>query len=367
LDSASRYLSLDEPDRSDHLWRYTPWRRVHPSGIVSEIPELGQPILRLLTIDGSDVPDGIRLVEGEASQTVLPNSDELTSSFLLASSNCSRWTLVVDRKFSAESPIVLEIQTGEGASACQISLEVGEMAEIELVTRVVGNNDWFGLLRTGRIGDGAILNDVLLGLQERGTMLRSDSIAIGRDSQVRAGTVSSGSEKTKSDIRYLMGDSGGSVRVLGSILSADSMHLDHHIEIHHDAPETFSRLSWHSACGGKSRTVGTGMLRVSDGSNGADAAQIFHNLLLSKDAEADSIPELEVMEHDVVGCGHGTANGPIDEDQMFYLEARGLDKQDAKRALIAAFLNSTLSEMGSEQLHEWLVGVLSQQLESLGS
>ena len=69
----------------------------------------------------------------------------------------------------------------------------------------------------------------------------------------------------------------------------------------------------------------------------------------------------------MVGCGHGTANGPIDEDQMFYLEARGLDKQDAKRALIAAFLNSTLSEMGSEQLHEWLVGVLSQQLESLGS
>jgi len=367
LDSASRYLSLDEPDRSDHLWRYTPWRRVHPSGVVSEIPEMGKPALRLLTVDGSEVPEGISLDEGEAGQTVLPNSDELTSSFLLASCNCSKWTLRVERKFSAESPILLEIQTGDGPSACQISLEIGEMAELELVTMVVGNNDWFGLLRTGRIGNGAIMNDILVGLQERGTMLRSDSIAIGRDSQVRAGTVSSGSERTKSDIRYLMGDAGGSVRVLGSILSTDSMHLDHHIEIHHDAPETFSRLSWHSACGGKSRTVGTGMLRVSDGSNGADAAQIFHNLLLSGDAEADSIPELEVMEHDVVGCGHGTANGPLDEDQMFYLEARGLDKQDAKRALIAAFLNSTLSEMGSEQLHEWLVGVLSRELESLES
>ena len=49
------------------------------------------------------------------------------------------------------------------------------------------------------------------------------------------------------------------------------------------------------------------MLRVADGSTGADASQLFHNLLLSKDAEADSIPELEVLEHEVIGCGHGTA------------------------------------------------------------
>tara|TARA_B100001123_G_scaffold233978_1_gene262543 strand:- start:4327 stop:5424 length:1098 start_codon:yes stop_codon:yes gene_type:complete len=365
VDYASRYLSLEEPKRADHLWRYTPWKRVHPSGDVTEVPELGKPSLSLFSMDGNEVPDGIRLIEGEVRQRDQPDSYELTNAFLLASSECSKWTLEVDKKFSSESPIVLEIQTGGGSSACHISLEVGVRSELELVTRVVGDSEWFGLLRTGMVGEGAILNDVLLGLQERGTMLRTDSISVGRDAQVRAGTVSSGSERTKADLRYSMRDLGGSVRVLGSILSADSMHLDHHIEIHHDAPETFSRLSWHSACGGKSRTVGTGMLRVSDGAKGTDAAQIFHNLLLSNDAEADSIPELEVMEHDVVGCGHGTANGPIDEDQIFYLESRGLDRQDAKRALIAAFLNSTLSEMGSEQLHGWLVGVLSRQLESL--
>ena len=79
------------------------------------------------------------------------------------------------------------------------------------------------------------------------------------------------------------------------------------------------------------------MLRVSDGSKGADAGQLFHNLLLSKKAEADSIPELEVSEHDVVGCGHGTANGPVDEEQLFYLEARGFSPDDAKDALICGF------------------------------
>ena len=73
------------------------------------------------------------------------------------------------------------------------------------------------------------------------------------------------------------------------------------------------------------------------------------------------------MENDVVGCGHGTANGPIDDEQMFYLKTRGFDEKEAKRALIAAFLNSTLSEMGGESLHEWLVGELTTQLEALHS
>ena len=154
--------------------------------------------------------------------------------------------------------------------------------------------------------------------------------------------------------------------MLGSILSAESMHLDHHIEIHHEAPDTFSRLSWHSACGGDSKTVGTGMLQVSKRAKGADAGQIFHNLLLSDSAEADSIPELEVMENDVVGCGHGTANGPIDDEQMFYLKTRGFDEKEAKGPDCGLPELYSLGD-GRGKLHEWLVGELTQQLEALHS
>jgi len=358
---------MSEPDKSNHLWKYTPWRRVHPTGKTTEIPELASATLSLSMMDGSEVPPGVSLVRGSGRDLDLSMDNALTNSFLHAISNSSNWLLIVESGFRLESPVILDVQTGEVASVAHVSLEIGEMADFELVTRISGESDWFGLLRTGNIGSGAILNDVLIGLQENGTFLRSDSIEIGRDAQVRAGTVSSGSERTKSDLRYRLEERGGGIKVLGSILSAQSMHLDHHIEIHHNAPDTFSRLSWHSACGGDSKTIGTGMLQVSKGAKGADAGQIFHNLLLSDSAEADSIPELEVMENDVVGCGHGTANGPIDEEQMFYLKTRGFDGKEAKRALIAAFLNSTLSEMGGERLHEWLVGELTTQLEALHS
>ena len=367
MDSASQYLSMSEPDKSNHLWKYTPWRRVHPTGEITEIPELASATLSISMMDGTEVPPGVSLVRGNGEDLDLSMDNALTNSFLHAMSNSSNWLLIVESGFRFESPIILDVQTGVVDSVAHISMEIGERADFELVTRVSGKSDWFGLLRTGNIGSGTILNDVLIGLQENGTFLRSDSLKIGRDAQVRAGTVSSGSERTKSDLRYKLEERGGGIKVLGSILSAESMHLDHHIEIHHEAPDTFSRLSWHSACGGDSRTIGTGMLQVSKGAKGADAGQIFHNLLLSDSAEADSVPELEVMENDVVGCGHGTANGPIDEEQVFYLKTRGFDGKEAKRALIAAFLNSTLSEMGGEGLHEWLVGELTQQLEALHS
>ena len=87
------------------------------------------------------------------------------------------------------------------------------------------------------------------------------------------------------------------------------------------------------------------MLKIAKGAKGSDSAQLFNNLLLSRNAEADSIPELEVLENEVVGCGHGTANGPVDEEQMFYLESRGFTEAGAKGIIIAAFLNATVKEM----------------------
>ena len=363
MTSINQYLSHEEPDKSNHLWKYTPWRRIHPTGKIKEMPEMNVPNLEISYLDNSKIPSGITLVESSEEIEENKFSDNIAATFLMSSTNSVRWKLSVESGVISDIPIILDINCEKEISSLHLELDIGKMSEIEIITRIKGKCEWFGLLRAVKIGNGANVNDIVVNLQSGGSLLRFDSVEVGRDAQIRAGTVSSGSQKTKADLRYFLKESGSNLKALGSILGVDKMHLDHHIEILHDAPETQSRLTWHSACGGNSRTVGTGMLRVQDGAIGADAAQIFHNLLLSNDAEADSIPELEVMEHDVVGCGHGTANGPIDDDQKFYLETRGYSPSDAKAALIAAFLNTTLSQMGSEKTHEWLIDLLSEELE----
>ncbi len=258
--------------------------------------------------------------------------------------------------------MLLNIECNGGITALHLLIDINELAELELITRISGDAEWAGILRQGIFGNACNVNDVVINHMGEGRMLRTDGIHLGRDAQVRGGTVGSGASRCKADLRYTMDNVGASLKVNGSILSLDGMHNDHHVEILHLAPQTYSRLDWHSACAGKSRTIGTGMLRIEAGAKGADAGQLFHNLLLSEDAEADSIPELEVSENDVVGCGHGTANGPVDDDQMFYLKTRGFKDDEARDVLVAAFLNATLTDMGSEAVHEHLLNTLTRDL-----
>ncbi|MDE0708263.1 MAG: SufD family Fe-S cluster assembly protein [Candidatus Poseidoniales archaeon] len=361
------YSELDVPDRADHLWRYTPWHRIHPSGKVSEVPSAQGAVIDLQSLDGSTEPGGVSLEVATAEdleRLCINGKEDVSTQFIEALSAGNAVVLRVARKAKPSQPILLDIDCQGEIAALHLLLDIGELAEFELITRIHGKADWAGILRQGIYGDGCNVNDIVINHMGEGRLLRTDGIHLGRDAQVRCGSVGSGATRCKADLRYTMDQVGASLKVNGSILSLDGMHNDHHIEILHLEPQTHSRLDWHSACAGKSRTIGTGMLRIEAGAKGADAAQAFHNLLLSKDAEADSIPELEVSENDVVGCGHGTANGPVDDDQMFYLKTRGFSEGEARDMLVAAFLNATLTDMGSEAVHEHLVNILTRDLSA---
>ena len=359
------YSDLEVPDRADHLWRYTPWHRIHPGGELSDVPEAEGVIMELQSLDGSTEPAGVTLdvaTEEDIERLCMNGDEDVSTQFIRAMTEGNVAVLRVARKAKPSQPVLLNIECNGGITALHLLIDIGELAELELITRISGDAEWAGILRQGIFGNACNVNDVVINHMGNGRMLRTDGIHLGRDAQVRGGTVGSGASRCKADLRYTMDNVGASLKVNGSILSLDGMHNDHHVEILHLAPQTYSRLDWHSACAGKSRTIGTGMLRIEAGAKGADAGQLFHNLLLSEDAEADSIPELEVSENDVVGCGHGTANGPVDDDQMFYLKTRGFKDDEARDVLVAAFLNATLTDMGSEAVHEHLLETLTRDL-----
>ena len=367
MDAAATYLDLPIPDRANHLWRYTPWHRIHPTGKAAYLPTtIAPPVIHLTMLDGSEPPEGVTISASEGVDSVAP-VDDIAAAFIRALTAGDSVTLSVAKGVRLKQPLLLQVEVEGDVCGIHFNHDIGPRSEVELITVFKGNAEWLGVLREGVIGEGAILNDIVVNRLGGGMMLRVDAIRIERDAQVKLGTVGAGGKRTKADLRYHMVGIGGSLEVKGSIMSEGEQHNDSHIEIMHDAPMTYSRLNWHSSCGGRSRTIGTGMLRIADGAKGSDANQLFHNLLLSPHAEADSIPELEVLENEVVGCGHGTANGPVDESQMFYLQSRGFSEVGARGLLIAAFLNSTLSDMGSDAVHDWLKDLLSGGLASLTS
>ena len=364
MSGEAEYLALPAPDQAQHLWRYTPWHRIHPTGKPDEIPsEVSPAVVSLTLLDGSEIPEGVSIsaIDGNITRNI---DSDVGAAFIRALSEESVVKITIDKGVIIEQPLLLTIESTGSVSGIQIEVSVGANSQSELLTLIESGAEWFGLLRSGTINDSAIFNDVVINQLGNSKLLRIEQFTLLRDAQVKLGTVGSGGVQTKGDLRYILEGRGANLQVNGSILSDGNQHNDHHVEIMHEEPDTFSRLKWHSSCGGKSRTIGTGMLRIAHGAKGSDSAQVFNNLLLSKDAEADSIPELEVLENEVVGCGHGTASGPVDDEQMFYLKTRGFSDDGARGLLITAFLNATLNEMGSKQIHTWLDHLISGGLSS---
>ncbi len=344
---------------------------MHPTGNLSDIPDIiDKPEFTISFLDGSDLPEGISFGKAtpedleKLSNTVNFEHGNVSPVFLNEVLGDSVFKLSVKKGLGLPQPVLLHTNFSGDVSGLHVLLDIGENSMIELVSKFEGDCKWVGLMREGIIGQGAIFNDVFVnGLSDDTVMLRVDGVEISRDSQVRSGTLALGGTRNKSDIRFELTGKGSSLSVNGSTLGQGDTHEDNHVEIVHVVGDNQSRLFWHSVCDDNSNSIGTGMLKIMEDASGSDAGQLFHNLLLSPNAVADSIPELEVLNDDV-SAAHGTANGPIDLEHQFYLESRGHSKEGAKSLIVESFLNESLLSMGSPGLVTHVTDYLVDKLIS---
>ena len=138
----------------------------------------------------------------------------------------------------------------------------------------------------------------------------------------------------------------------------------------HAAPDTTSNLLFKGAVGGHSRSVYTGLIRVRKNARGTNAFQTNRNIKLSEGAWAESVPNLEIENNDV-RCSHASAVGPIDEDQRFYLESRGVPTAVAERLVVTGFFDDVLSRLpvpaAAAALRSLVAGKLDRQVPVRGS
>ena len=112
----------------------------------------------------------------------------------------------------------------------------------------------------------------------------------------------------------------------------------------HRAPRTSSDLLFMGAVADTSHSVYSGLIRVRRGAVKSDAMQTNHNLVLDEGAHADSVPNLDIEENDVK-CSHGSTVGPVDEDQRYYLESRGIEPERAEQLIVAGFFDSIADQI----------------------
>jgi Fe-S cluster assembly protein SufD len=150
-------------------------------------------------------------------------------------------------------------------------------------------------------------------------------------------------------------------RMSGFYFTDGNQHLDHDTQQNHLAPNTTSDLLFKGALQGKSRSVWQGMIYVAPGAQKTDGYQANRNLILSKQARADSIPGLEIMADDV-RCTHGATVGKIDANELFYLRSRGILLADAERLIVEGFFDPIMQRIPFEGVQDRLKQIITRKM-----
>ncbi len=167
---------------------------------------------------------------------------------------------------------------------------------------------------------------------------------LGHDSTVVLQTIELGAKLSKGRVEGVLKGDGGSVKLLGLYIEDGDQHLDRYTLQDHQGANCVSDLLFKGVLSNEARSIFSGLIKVHPGARGTAAYQQNRNLLLSRHARADSIPNLEIGCNDIIGCSHGATVGKVDEDQLFYLMSRGLSRIDATHLIVEGFIDPVIEE-----------------------
>jgi len=184
------------------------------------------------------------------------------------------------------------------------------------------------------------------------------------DSRLESDLLDIGARIARHDVNVHLDAPGASVRLGGIMLVPGRRHVDQHLCVHHRAPDCSSRQRFRALAAGHGRGVFNGKAIVAQGADGSQVDQNSANMLLSPNAEIDTKPELEIYA-DEVQASHGATIGRIDEDAMYYLRCRGLDREQARQLLLQAFVNTAIEPMPDDALRRHALEQAAAELEEM--
>lgn len=184
-----------------------------------------------------------------------------------------------------------------------------------------------------------------------------------RDSNIRAYGLNLGSKHARNEGHTVIEGAGSNAEIFSLTVAHHEQEIDQRTLQSHNAPNSRSNLLFKNALQDSSKTIFSGLIKVAEEAQLTDAYQTNRNLLLSPTAEANSLPGLEILANDVK-CSHGATTGQIDDNELFYLLARGIDKPTAQKLLVFGFFEEILEEMNNEELANYHRELVHQKFET---
>lgn len=265
--------------------------------------------------------------------------------------------LVLDANAVADKPIyavfVASGQQDDSMQHIRNLLELGANSEVTLVEHHIGLGDapyFTNAVTTVQTQPGAKLTRIRLQQEsESAYHLSSLNARQQRDSHIINHGIDLGARLARIDTNSHLDDTGACVELYGVYAPSGKQHVDNHTRVDHAKPHGTSREDYKGVLSGRARGVFNGKVVVHKDAQKTDSEQSSAALLLSKKAEVDAKPELEIYADDVK-CAHGSTVGQLDEDAVFYLTSRGIDEAGARAILTYSFADALIKNIEPECL-----------------
>ena len=190
----------------------------------------------------------------------------------------------------------------------------------------------------------------------------TERVRVGRDSRFHWTVAELGGKLRKGDYEMHLEGEGAEAKLSGCYFGSETQHFDFHTFQNHKVGHSVSDLLFKGALRGRARTIYQGLIKIHPDAQRSDAYQANRNLILSDKARADSIPSLEIEANDV-RCTHGATVGQVDEDQLFYLMARGLTRHEAELLVIGGFFAPVLDRIPADSLRALVTAAVERKAE----
>ncbi|MDT3396072.1 Fe-S cluster assembly protein SufD [Streptomyces sp. B1866] len=246
--------------------------------------------------------------------------------------------LLVDVGAFAEAVVVLD-HTGGGTLAANVEYVLGDGARLT----VVSVQDW----------------------DDQAVHAGQHTALVGRDAAFKSVVVTLGGDLVRLHPRVVYGGPGGEAELYGLYFTDNGQHQEHRLFIDHDTPHCRSNVAYKGALQGKNaHAVWIGDVLIRAVAEGTDTYELNRNLVLTDGARVDSVPNLEIETGEIVGAGHASATGRFEDEQLFYLMARGIPADEARRLVVRGFFAELVQQIGVPDVEERLLAKIDEELEA---
>jgi Fe-S cluster assembly protein SufD len=358
--------AFEVPGGRDELWRFTPLKRLRGLHDGSA-PATGTATIEVTERPGVTV-ESVRRGDKRLGQGGVPADRVAAQAF---SSFNSATILTVARDTEVAEPIEVSITgPGEGAVAYgHLQIRVEELSRAIVVVDLRGSGTYADNVEI-IVGDSAGVGVIWIADWADDTVhVSSHHARLGKDAVLGHVNVTLGGDVVRTTATVRFDGPGGDAQLLGTYFADDGQHFEARLLVDHSQPNCKSDVLYKGALQGDpdsnkpdAHTVWIGDVLIRAEAEGTDTFEVNRNLVLTDGARADSVPNLEIETGEIAGAGHASATGRFDDEQLFYLRARGIPEAQARRLVVRGFFNEIIAKIAVPAVRERLTEAIEREL-----